>query len=59
MFFMTQAISPNCAQDVSTEVKELKKNTNSLDSTSILCNTETDIEESTTKRIKICIQDMK
>ena len=59
MFFMTQAISPNCAQDVSTEVKELKKNTNSLDSTSILCNMETYTEESTTKRIKICIQDMK
>ena len=56
---MTQAISPNCAQDVSTEVKELKKNLNSLDSTSILCNTETDTEESATKRIKICIQDMK
>ena len=59
MFFMTQAISPNCAQDVSTEVKELKKNTNCLDSASILCSTETHTEESTTKRIKICIQDMK
>ena len=56
---MTQAISPNLAKDLSTEVKALKKNKNSLDSTSILCNTETHTEESTTKRIKICIHDMK
>ena len=56
---MTQAISPSLAKDHSTEVKALKRNKNSLDSTSILSNTETQAEESTTKRIKICIQDMK
>ena len=56
---MTQAICPNLAKDLSTEVKALKKNENSLDSASILSNTETPTEESTTKRIKICIQDMK